>query len=176
MNKLSRFIPAVILIMVVCGISVVANAEGEPQSSPPLRQIPGITAPDQFPRGCVDCHVNRLDLKMDVRVSTIMRQWQEKVDPTFLAKIRPFVPVSMALKGKHPTVQAEFADIPQVCLQCHGITPESAPPLGPLLHGLHLVGGEKNHFLSTFQGECSHCHKLNAETGVWSLGSGREKK
>ncbi|GGB89239.1 hypothetical protein GCM10011352_14030 [Marinobacterium zhoushanense] len=173
MNGLLRFIPAVVVIMTLCGFSLEANAEGVPEA-PPLRQIPGIIAPDQFPQGCVDCHVNRPDLKRDVRLSTVMRHWQDKVDPMFLARIRPFVPVNMELAGKHPAFEAESADIPQACLQCHENTSEPAPPLGPLLHGLHLVGGEENHFLSKFQGECTLCHKLNAQTGEWSLGSGRE--
>lgn len=174
MNRLSRFIPTVVVIMTLCGFSLEASAE-EVAEAPPLRQIPGITAPDQFPRGCVDCHVNRPDLKMDVRLSTVMRHWQEQVDPAFLARITPFVPVSTVLKGKHPSFQAESADIPQVCLLCHAKTSEYPPPLGPLLHGLHLVGGENNHFLSKFQGECTLCHKLNVQSGDWSLGSGREE-
>jgi len=175
MHSLLRFIPAATLVIVVCCIPVEANSEGEPQASPPLRQIPGVTAPDQFSRGCVDCHVNRPDLNMDVRISTAMRQWQDKVDPEFLAKVRSFAPVGMALKGKHPKLQAEVADIPKACLKCHSKASKSAPPFAQLLHGLHLVGGERNHFLSMFQGECTHCHKLDAATGLWSLGGGTEK-
>jgi hypothetical protein len=75
MKKLLRFISGATLIIMVCCLPVEAKAEGGPQASLPLPQIPGVTAPDQFPRGCVDCHVNRPDLKMDVRISTIMRQW-----------------------------------------------------------------------------------------------------
>jgi hypothetical protein len=162
--------------MLVCGVPVEASSEGEPQALPPLRQIPGVTAPDQFPRGCVDCHVNRPDLKMDRRISTIMRQWHDKVAPEFLAKVRPFAPVGMALKGRHPKLQVAVADIPKACLKCHAKASKSAPPFAQLLHGLHLGGGEKNPFLSMFQGECTHCHKLDAATGLLSLGGGTEKQ
>ena len=45
-----------------------------------------------------------------------------------------------------------------------------------MLHGLHLLGGDKNVFLSQFQGECRHCHKLDAASGNWSLKSGAEPR
>jgi len=66
------------------------------------------------------------------------------------------------------------AEFPKACLERHAATLTTAPPLGRLLHGLHLVGGAGNHFLSLFQGKCTHRHKLDPATGVWSLGSGTE--
>jgi len=176
MEVLSRFIFLATLLILVGYIPVETQAEGEPKTVLQLPQIPGITALDQFPRGCVDCHVNRPDLQMDVRLSTAMQQWQDKVPPAFLTKVRHFTPVGIVLEGKHPMFRAEVADIPQACLRCHAKTSKSAPPFAPLLHGLHLVGGEKNHFLSMFQGSCTHCHKFDMATGLWALGSGTEKK
>ena len=148
---------------------------GEPQGPPP-RPIPGLTAPDQFPRGCVDCHVVIPDRKMDVRLSTLMRQWQDKVEPALLERLRPFTPGEIALKGKHPKFEVAGAEVPKACLTCHARTSKAAPPLGRMLHGLHLVGGEKNHFLTQFQGECTHCHRLETATGNWVLKSGAEPK
>jgi len=146
-----------------------------PPTPPPFPQIAGLTAPDQFPRGCVDCHVNRPDLQMDVRLSTLVGHSQEEVDPAFLAKVRAFAPADIPLKGKHPQVEVAGAEIPRSCLICHSRASTSAPPFARLLHGIHLVGGEENHFLSMFQGQCTHCHKLDRATGAWSLGTGVEQ-
>lgn len=67
------------LVVVFASMAVIAGpAAGAPPESgtapaPVLRPIPGITAEDPFPRGCVDCHVNMPDRNMDVRLSTLMR-------------------------------------------------------------------------------------------------------
>jgi hypothetical protein len=140
---------------------------------PAARKIPGITARDSFPGGCVDCHVNRPD--MPGPLSVRMKQWTEKVDPKVVARLQPFSPKGMTLKGKHPNVAAMVKDIPGGCLKCHGKGSKMAPPFATLMHGIHLTGGEANAFLTTFQGECTHCHKLNAATGEWSLPSTPEK-
>lgn len=58
--------------------SSVASVEPEP---PPPRQIPGVNAEDRFPDGCVSCHINMPDRKMDTRISTLMTQWNESVAP-----------------------------------------------------------------------------------------------
>ena len=176
MHKSGQVIRAAIFVMLVGSVPGVAVSQGQPPAQPPLRQIPGVTAPDQFPRGCVDCHVNRPDLKLDVRLSTLLGQWEKQVEPELLARIRSFTPAAIPLKGKHPKFAAATAEIPKSCLMCHARTSKFAPPFVQLLHGLHLVGGEKNHFLAMFQGECTHCHKLDKATGVWSLGGGTEKK
>ncbi|HOX26210.1 MAG TPA: hypothetical protein PLL30_08390 [Candidatus Krumholzibacteria bacterium] len=143
---------------------------------PPPRSIPGITTPDQFPRGCVDCHVDRPDLQMDVRLSTLMRQWQQGVSAEMLERVRVFSPASLTLAGRHPEVEMPFGRVPDDCLECHGRDSTSAPPFATLLHGLHLAGSESNHFVAMFQGECTHCHKLDASSGSWSLGSGAERE
>jgi len=169
-----RLRAATFIIMVSSPLAAAAPA-GELQSPPPLRQIPGLTAPDVFPRGCVDCHVILPERNMDVRISTLMQQWQVKVEPTLLDRVRAFTPAGMRLKGQHPKLEAATADIPGTCLDCHSQASKSAPPFARLLHGLHLVGGESNHFMTQFQGDCTYCHKLDVETAEWSLGSGSEK-
>jgi len=178
MQKLLQVMMASTFLIAVRSIAVAASPEGQPPPLPAPRLIPGVTAPDQFPRGCVDCHVNRLDVEKDVRLSTFMQEWQVQVAPLFLAKVRTFSPAEMPLKGKHPKIGGGLADIPipSTCLKCHSRTSKTAPPFARLLHGLHLVGGEKNHFVTMFQGECTHCHKLDTATGRWSLGGGTEAK
>ena len=175
MNKLSQVL-LVLTLMVLAGGPLAAAPAGESKAAPSPRQIPGLTAPDQFPRGCVDCHVVIPDKKMDVRLSTLMKQWQEKVDPSLLERVRGFTPAEVTLKGVHPKVPVASAEVPKACLTCHARASKAAPPLGRMLHGLHLAGGEKNVFLSQFQGECTHCHKLDAASGNWSLKNGAEPR
>ena len=133
----------------------------------PPRAIPGINAKDAYPAGCVDCHVK------EKRVSVQLSRWDGKVDAKTLAAIQAFVPKRMTLKGKHPTVASK--DIPASCLKCHTATSKGIAPLARLLHGIHLAKGDANEFVRQFQGECTHCHKLNKTTGTWSLPSGTEK-
>jgi hypothetical protein len=133
----------------------------------PTRAIPGINAKDVYPAGCVDCHVK------EMRISTLLARWNGTVDAKKLATMQAFVPNGMTLKGKHPTVATK--DIPASCLKCHGATSKVIPPFAPLLHGVHLAKGDQSEFVKQFQGECTHCHKLNKATGTWSLSSGAEK-
>ncbi len=170
---------AVLFTMLVLATATAALAQTPPGSGkkpPPLRPIPGLTAPDKFPQGCVDCHVNMPEQKMDVRLSTLMKQWQEEVEPALLAKAKRFAPPGLTLKGQHPKLGQGVGEVPKTCLTCHSRTSKIAPPFSRMVHGLHLVGGEANHFMTLFQGECTHCHKLNVETGAWSVKSGRERE
>ncbi len=139
----------------------------------PARKIPGITTKDAYLKACVDCHVNRPDMPAPFSVS--MKQWSEKVDAKLLAKSKASAPKGMTLKGKHPNVTAMVKDIPGGCLKCHQKGSKIAPPFATMVHAIHLSGGDANPFLTTFQGECTHCHKLNAATGEWSLPSAPEK-
>lgn len=167
MRRLLHAVLVVGVVMVVGSVAVAAPQEAS-------REIPGLTAPDQFPRGCVDCHIDRPDLGMDTRLSTNMQQWQAEVPPELLARVKAFSPAGMSLTGVHPASgDAASTPIPTSCLTCHAQASTIAPPFNQLLHGLHLTG-EGNHFLTMFQGECTHCHKLDKTTGSWSMGSGAE--
>lgn len=178
---IKRFLPFVmifsfsLLIFAVIGLPQDQVKDSTTQAPQPVRKIPGITAEDPFPHGCVDCHINRPDMNMDVRISTMMKQWNDKVEPTLLTKAQTCGPSGVKLKGKHPIVTNALKDIPAGCLKCHSKVSTEAPPFSRMLHIIHLSGGEKNHFLTMFQGECTYCHKLNLSTGKWSLPSGPEK-
>jgi hypothetical protein len=141
----------------------------------PARQIPGITAEDVFPRGCVDCHINRPDIGRDVRLSTIMREWSKEVEPKFLEKAQAAAPEGIKLVGKHPAGAEKITDIPAGCLTCHGMPSQTAPSFSRMMHLYHLTGGDENPYLSVFQGECTNCHKLNKTTGVWTIPSAPEQ-
>jgi hypothetical protein len=142
---------------------------------PPVRMIPGITAADSTPHACVDCHINYPEMKLDARFSTQMARWNERVEPGLLAKARASAPAGMILKGKHPRTTGAFNNIPAQCLVCHGKDSRRAPPFARMLHMIHLTGGDENHFLTIYQGECTHCHKLDPSTGRWSIPSAAEK-
>lgn len=170
-----RLLHAVLAVaLVTLAWSVVAAAPQGAGSTQEPRQIPGLTTADQFPRGCVDCHIDRPDVGMDTRLSTNMQQWQAEVPPELLARVKAFSPAGMSLTGAHPASgDVASSQIPTSCLTCHAQASTIAPPFNQLLHGLHLTG-EGNHFLTMFQGECTHCHKLDKTTGSWSMGSGAE--
>ncbi|HSH09449.1 MAG TPA: hypothetical protein VK995_03620 [Oceanipulchritudo sp.] len=142
---------------------------------PPVRSIPGLTAEDPFPRACVDCHIELPEQNEDQRISTLMANWTKEVRPQLLEKSQAFTPEGITLKGVHPKAASSLKDIPAACFSCHEKMAKKVPALVPLLHSIHLTGGESSHYLTIFQGECTHCHKLDKETGTWSVPSGPEK-
>jgi hypothetical protein len=149
----------------------IATAQEAP---PPPRSIPGLTAEDQFPKACVNCHVNRTDIGLDVRLSTMMKQWYTGVPAPLAAMARASAPAGVTIKAKHPAADSSLQDIPGRCLRCHGRTSKLAPPFAQMIHLIHLTGDSEHSFLRLFQGECTHCHKLDKATGKWSIPSGPE--
>lgn len=148
---------------------------GKAKAPPAARRIPGLTAKDEFPKACVSCHVNLPEKKEDERLSTLMKPMSEKVEPALLAKAQLAAPAGVKLQGKHPRITpAMLRNIPGACIKCHTPTSKKAPGFDRMMHLIHLAGGGENHFLSEFQGECTHCHKLNEKTGAWSVPSAPE--
>ncbi len=166
---------AMALVILVLAAALSGRAEENSGGPPPVREIPGINAEDAFPRGCVDCHIVRTDINRDVRISTLLNEWGEKVEPRFLEMAQAAAPEGVTLVGKHPAVSSMVKDIPSGCMACHGKTSKAAPPLGRMMHLYHLTGGEKNPYMTVFHGECTYCHKLNQATGEWTIPSGQEK-
>jgi cytochrome c553 len=160
-------------VTVIFGILVQAQA-----AAPVARKIPGINAPDAFPGGCVDCHVaNPGGKPADARLSAHLAAWTAgKVDPALLATAQAAAPAGLKLKGKHPDATDALEDIPAACADCHSEDSKKAPPLDRMVHRIHLVGGDKNHYITEFQGDCTNCHKFDAAKGTWSMPSGPEKK
>ena len=89
---------------------------------------------------------------------------------------RRSAPAGLKLKGRHPDAADALEDIPAACADCHSADSKKAPPLAGMVHRIHLVGGDKNRFMTEFQGECTDCHKFDAAKGTWSMPSGPEKK
>jgi cytochrome c553 len=159
----------------VVSLGIPCIAPAQEIESAQLAAIPGITAEDEFPAACSSCHVVLPD-GMDVRLSTLMRQWEVEVDTSLLAKAQAAAPAGLALVGRHPDAEASLQSIPLGCLTCHGRDATLAPPFARLMHRVHLVGGEANLYLTLFRGECTYCHKLDPESGAWSIPTGPEKQ
>jgi len=159
------------LFLSLCSIFVSTMTWAEPV----VPEIPGLTVEDPFPRGCVDCHIDRPEAQMDVRISTRMRTWSEQVEAKVLERVQAIMTGTAKLSGRHPRLSEEsYQDIPANCMQCHSAAQNSVPRMGPMLHALHLIGAQENHFFTLFGGECTHCHKFEANTGTWSIPSGPE--
>lgn len=172
---------AVVRLFLVAGLASIAVSAGAqpPQGGPPMppaRKIPGITAPDTHPAGCVDCHINYVDMKLDARFSTLLKAWTTEVPPALVSHAKSAAPSGFVIKGRHPAVPgAALKNIPGSCLACHGKASKVAPPFAGMIHEIHLTGGDGNHFLTLFQGECTLCHKLDKKSGSWTIPSGPEK-
>ena len=173
-NKYLKFSSLGVALWLILATFHQINA-AEPQATPPPRDIPGITADDMFPSGCVDCHLNFTDRNMDTRISTSLAKWTEKVEPRLLEKAQAASSQGVILTGKHPSANESLADIPNACIACHRSMSQNAPVFSQMVHLVHLTGGQENHYMTLFQGECTNCHKLNLTTGEWFTPSGGEK-
>jgi len=172
-------VPSFVAVLLAVSPAALAQAppavEGGPPPPLPARASPAIAAEDAYPGGCVDCHVNMPEAGVDARLSTALARWREEVDADLLAQAQSTMPEGVRLRGRHPPAGRSLEDVPAACLKCHRADSKSAPAFARLLHLVHLTGGEENHFVTLFQGECTHCHKLDAATGEWSLPSGPQK-
>lgn len=167
---------AVALLGLLLFLSAITRraAAGGPNLPPP-RAVPGITATDPYPDGCVDCHVNLPALKVDARFSTLMAKLAQEVEPALLAKARAAAPEGLELRGRHPPAPGALRNIPASCNPCHAKGSRTAPPFAKLLHSIHLADGPRNVFMTLYQGECTHCHKLDTVSGAVSIPNGPEK-
>ena len=136
----------------------------------------GLAAVDPYPNGCVSCHVLDKAKGVDKRLSVTLKAWTTgKIEPGLLAKSKAASPTGLTLKGKHPESEDSLEDIPGACLDCHDGGSKKAPPFVRLMHLVHLAGGVNNAYVTTFKSDCMHCHKLNTQTGEWSMPSAPEK-
>lgn len=102
-------------------------------------------AADDFPAGCVSCHV-------------VLPDGADKRLPTVLDELG-----HIPLKGK-------VARAPADCLTCHEKRVETK--FSVLVHQVHFGSPEKNVFIQRFGGDCRHCHAMDGETGVPALKQG----
>lgn len=169
-----RFITSALMIIALLAFFSNVGMTDDQKQFPPARVVPGLTSEDKFPNGCVDCHINMPEINQDERISTLLSKWTGNVEKKLLEKAQSAAP-DIKLKGEHPPATESLGNIPSACVNCHSRTPNTAPPFAALLHLIHLTGGDENHFMTIFQGECTHCHKMNAATGRWVIPSRPEK-
>lgn len=140
-----------LLVLMVGGIALAPFGQAE---EPEVPEIPGITVDDVEVNGCVDCH-RKTSPEKDYRLSTALTKLEQ-----------------------HPDVGTSMKTIPNDCLTCHNESAAksmSTEPLASMVHKMHLLGGEKNQFITNYQGQCTHCHALNKETGEFSVKNGKEQ-
>ena len=142
-----------IALSMVVGTTFVTFGQEKGSAVP---EIPGITVDDINTNGCVDCH-RKVSEDSDYRISTYIKE--------------------LAEEGNHPDVTAMINTVPDDCLVCHGETTAEGmgtDPLAPILHRMHLVGMGENDFITGSQGQCTHCHALNKDTGQMRTKAGGE--
>jgi hypothetical protein len=172
-----RLVVPTALLAAVLALPAMAGSEATAGAGPEPRVVPGLTGEDTHPGACVDCHVDYPERGMDARLSVQLARWRRgEVEPRLLRQARASAPPGAAIEGRHPEASDSLGDIPGACLECHGTDAHEAPPFARLIHLVHLDGGAQNHFMTVFQGECTHCHKLDARTGQWIVPSGPEAR
>lgn len=135
--KNSRSILLVALLALFCVAGLVA------QSTPPAPPaIPGLTAPDKLPNGCVSCHVQSAPDK-DYRISAELKK----------------------IKG-HPDVSKIVKSVPDGCLVCH--KEGSANNFNKVIHNVHLR--KDSYYIVEFQGNCLNCHAYTPEGMTFKKG------
>lgn len=133
------------LFAIVAVLGLAYGGVPNQEKTPKTEGIAGLTSPDKFPKGCVDCHVKLPN--EDVRLNALMK----------------------GIKG-HPSV-AGLKTIPTDCARCHR-DGSPAPLLKTLLHKVHFEKKAESKFVTMFQGNCLACHSLEAATGKMTVKSG----
>jgi hypothetical protein len=113
---------------------------------PSAAELPGLTAADKLPKGCVDCHSNQGEGK-DYRLNVSLKQ----------------------VKG-HPDIASIVKTVPTDCAMCHK---EGTPKaLSTALHKSHYEKLAESSFVKFYSGECLNCHTLNTTTFQMKVKSG----
>jgi hypothetical protein len=109
--------------------------------------LSGITVADEYPNGCVSCHVKVSDDK-DLRLIAVLK----KVE-------------------KHPAIEKMVKTVPSDCLKCHK-EGSKAGLFNLITHKNHFSNPQENAFVSNYKGNCLACHTLDKNTFVMSVKSG----
>ena len=100
---------------------------------------------DEFPSGCVSCHVVLPD-GSDKRLGPVLADTGH-----------------VSLKGK-------VSRVPGDCIACHETKSETK--FRVLTHRAHFASPDKNVFVQRFGGDCRHCHVMDGTTGEPALKQG----
>jgi hypothetical protein len=142
--KRGRTVLCVVAGLVILGGAGVALTAASAGDAPFL---PGITAKDENPNGCVDCHKNLGEGK-DYRVIAELAN----------------------VKG-HPKIDKIVKTVPKDCTMCHKAGGK-VPELNLVIHKVHYRKPAENVFVNVYKGACLNCHSLDADTGAMGVKSG----
>jgi hypothetical protein len=110
-----------------------------------LVSSPVATAADEFPQGCVSCHMVLPD-KADKRLSVVLAELGH-----------------LPIKGK-------VARVPADCIACHDSKVDT--PFSVIVHKAHFGSPDKNEYIKRFGGDCRNCHTMDGATGQAKLKQG----
>lgn len=100
---------------------------------------------DDFPNGCVSCHV-------------VLPDGSDKRLGPVLADVG------------HVSIKGKVSRVPGDCIACHD--KKSDAKFSVLVHQAHFAKTDTNVFIQHFSGDCRHCHVMNAATGVPNVKEG----
>lgn len=100
---------------------------------------------DDFPEGCVSCHVVLGD-GADKRLATVLDEIG------------------------HPPLKGKVAQVPSDCVACH--EQKSEIRFSVLVHRAHYNSPATNVFTQRFGGDCRHCHTMDGADGEAGLKQG----
>ena len=101
---------------------------------------------DDFPDGCVSCHVVLGD-GTDKRLGVVLDA------------------------AGHRPIEGKVERVPGDCLECHKSLDD--PPFSTLVHLAHFSRPDANVFIERFGGDCRHCHVMDPSTGLANLKTGK---
>ncbi len=110
-----------------------------------LAGSPLVQAADEFPRGCVSCHVAMKD------------QGDKRLGP-------------LLAEAGHVSIKGKVASVPADCIACHA--KKSDTKFAVLIHQTHFAAPSDNDFVQHFGGDCRHCHVMDVEAGEARLKTG----
>lgn len=107
--------------------------------------MPFVPRADDFPEGCVSCHVVLHD-GSDKRLEKALGE------------------------AGHRSLDEKVEQVPADCAACHEKIGE--PSFATLIHTAHFAPADGNVFLQRFGGDCRHCHAMDGATGTTSVKEG----
>ena len=98
---------------------------------------------DEYPDGCVSCHVQG---EIDTRLNAVLSNVGHG-------------------RGGERTL-----NVPTGCNRCHATDGSgNAASISKLIHSVHYGNPEFNQFTTQYEGDCRHCHSMNAAVGIGSI-------
>ncbi len=77
---------------------------------------------------------------------------------------------SLLEEAGHVDIAGKVNNVPGDCKSCHD--GDVMDGIGNVAHWTHFDKGSANEFVSKHGGECTHCHKMDTQSGEVSVKSG----